>query len=130
MPDQLPNVFRRIVAFFRPEPAPPSPPADLKSRLEQVLGPAYEVRYELGRGAFGIVFGVWDRLLGRHLAIKVLRPEMARAEILQRFQDEARTVARLRHAHIVPLYFIGGGLGLAFMVMPLIEGETLRTTLN
>ena len=109
----------------------PGDEAEGRQRLQLALGEGYEVRELLGRGGFGLVFTAFDRRLKRDLAIKVLRMELAHsANFMDRFEREAMTAAQLRHPNIVPIYSIGEKDGLAFIVMPLIKGETLQATLE
>lgn len=102
-----------------------------RQRLQLALGDGYEVRELLGRGGFGLVFTAFDKRLKRDLAIKVLRMELAQSSnFMDRFEREAMTAAQLRHPNIVPIYSIGEKDGLAYIVMPLIKGETLRALLE
>jgi len=100
-------------------------------RLGTALGPKYEVRGLLGSGGFAEVYEIWDTDLHRRLAAKVLRPDVAwTSGMLSRFKQEARVLARLNHANILPIHFIGEGEGLAFYVMPVVEGESLADRLR
>ena len=103
----------------------------LQHRLQQAVGEAFEIRRLLGMGGFGAVFAARDVKLQRDVAIKVLRPELlASRETLGRFGREARSVAQLRHPNVIPVYQVGESEGLAWFVMPLVEGETLRAVLD
>src|SRR5687768_14627072 len=74
----------------------------------QVLDGKYEVRAPLGAGAMGIVFEGYHRLLGKKVAIKVLRPELtANEEITSRFEAEARAAAAVGHPNIVSVTDMG-----------------------
>ena len=74
-----------------------SAPLTEPSLLGSLLADRYEVRAPLGRGGMGEVFEAVDRRLGRTVAIKVLRPELAADDrFLGRFRAEAATAARLR----------------------------------
>lgn len=111
--------------------ARPGEEAESRTRLQLALGEGYEVRRLLGQGGFGLVFTAFDKRLKRDLAIKVLRTELARTTaFLDRFEREAMTAAQLRHPNIVPIYSIGEKDGLAYIVMPLIHGETLQQLLE
>ncbi len=106
-------------------------PADLLRKLQRALGPGYELQDRIGAGGFAEVFKARDLRLKRDLAVKVLRPDLGLSpELLQRFRREAETIATLRNAHIVPVYDIGEAEGLAFIIMPLISGESLRAVLD
>lgn len=113
-------------------PVPPGVAARATSeRLQTALGPNYEVLHLVGRGGFAEVFAVRDNRLRRELAVKVLRPELVLSDVLlERFRREAEAVAALRHPSIVPIYDVGEGEGLAYIIMPLIKGETLRSRLD
>ncbi len=106
-------------------------PADLRRKLQRALGPGYELAERIGAGGFAEVFQARDLRLKRELAVKVLRPDLGLSpDLLQRFRREAETVAALRNAHIVPVYDVGEAEGLAFIIMPLIQGESLRAILD
>jgi predicted Ser/Thr protein kinase/tetratricopeptide (TPR) repeat protein len=86
----------------------------------------YRVIELLGQGTFGAVYRCEDPTLGREVCIKVPhRGGQATAEDVERFQREARTAARLSHPHIVPVFDAGFDDGRLFLVMELIEGQTL-----
>ncbi len=100
------------------------------ARLQRALGDHYELGELIGRGGFAEVYRIQDRWLKRELALKVLRPEFTFAEnLLSRFRREAETVAALRHPSIVPIYDIGEADGLLYIIMPLIQGESLKALL-
>ncbi|MGH7524025.1 MAG: serine/threonine-protein kinase [Gemmatimonadales bacterium] len=106
-------------------------PADLIRKLQRALGPGYELRDRIGAGGFAEVFHARDLRLKRDIAVKVLRPDLGLSpDLLQRFRREAETIATLRNPHIVPVYDIGEAEGLAFIIMPLITGESLRAVLD
>jgi serine/threonine-protein kinase len=89
----------------------------------------YTIERELGGGGMSRVFLATEVALGRRVAIKVL--ESARAEMnAERFRREIQLAARLQHPHIVPLLSAGEIDGLAFYVMPYVEGESLRLRLQ
>jgi hypothetical protein len=101
------------------------------TRLARALGPKFEVRRLLGQGGFAEVFEVWDTDLARRLAVKVLRPDIAwSAGMLQRFRQEARSLATLNDPNILPIHFVGDGEGLAYYAMPFIEGQSLAELLR
>ena len=89
------------------------------------LGP-YEVVAPLGAGGMGEVYRARDTRLGREVAIKLLRVEVAGdAERVKRFENEARTVASLSHPNILALYDVGSHEGQPYLVTELLEGCTL-----
>src|SRR6266702_2059776 len=104
----------------------------LNARLIEALGKSYTVEGEIGRGGMGVVFNARDERLKRHVAIKVLPPELAfRDEIRLRFLREAETAARLSHPHIVPIHSVGEGPdGLVYFVMAYVDGESLAAKLK
>jgi eukaryotic-like serine/threonine-protein kinase len=90
------------------------------------LGP-YEVIAPLGAGGMGEVYRARDTRLDRDVAIKVLPERVASDPALRdRFEREARTISRLNDARICTIHDVGHTEGLAFIVMELVEGETLR----
>jgi tRNA A-37 threonylcarbamoyl transferase component Bud32 len=93
------------------------------------LGP-YQILDLLGRGGMGEVYRALDGRLGRHVAIKVLPPEVARdPESLARFRREARAVAALSHPNILAIFDVGDADGTPYVVTELLHGETLRDRL-
>lgn len=106
-------------------------PVALRSKLQRALGPGYELQDRIGAGGFAEVFKARDLRLKRDLAIKVLRPDLGLSpDLLQRFRREAETIAALRHPNIVPVYDVGEAEGLAYIIMPMIQGESLRAILD
>ena len=100
------------------------------SRLKKALGDNYVLGKLVGRGGFAEVFLVHDKRLKRDLALKALRPDLIMSEqLLARFRREAETVAALRHPHIVPIYDVGEADGIGYIMMPYIQGESLRALL-
>ena len=95
------------------------------SALQAAL-PSYEIGGELGRGAMGVVVAARHRQLERDVAIKQLPPAFASDDdVRQRFGQEARTLASLAHAHIVPVYDFVDREGLCLLVMEALPGGTL-----
>src|SRR5713101_2227003 len=93
------------------------------------LGP-YEITGAIGAGGMGEVYKARDTRLDRTVAIKVLPIHLAdRAELRERFEREARTIASLNHPHICTLHDIGQQDGIDFLVMEYLEGETLAQRL-
>jgi eukaryotic-like serine/threonine-protein kinase len=94
------------------------------------LGP-YEVIAPLGAGGMGEVYRAKDGRLGRSVAVKVLPDRLARdEEARRRFEREARAVAALSHPNILAIHDFGADADLAYAVMELLEGETLRARLG
>ena len=93
--------------------------------LHTRLGP-YEILTLLGAGGMGEVYRAKDTRLDREVAIKVLPQHLSRSpEFRQRFEREARAISQLTHPHICTLYDIGHSDGVDYLVMELLEGETL-----
>jgi eukaryotic-like serine/threonine-protein kinase len=93
------------------------------------LGP-YEILAPLGAGGMGEVYRARDTRLDRTVAIKILPNRLAdRAELRERFEREARTIASLNHPHICTLFDIGHQDGTDYLVMECLEGETLAQKL-
>ncbi len=96
-----------------------------------VLADRYELTRELAGGGMGTVFIADDTLLSRPVAVKVLHPELARDPgIRERFHHEALAAARLSHPGIVATYDTGDSDGIAYIVMELADGGTLREILD
>ena len=86
----------------------------------------YEITSQLGKGGMGEVYRAKDRKLGRDVAIKVLPEEFARdADRVARFQREAKLLASLNHPSIAAIYGLEESGGTNFLVLELVEGETL-----
>ncbi len=99
-------------------------------RLQAALGPSYELGRLIGRGGYAEVFAVRDLRLKRELALKVLRPDLILTESLfTRFRREAEAVGALQNTHIVPIYDVGEADGICWLLMPLVQGETLKSVL-
>jgi eukaryotic-like serine/threonine-protein kinase len=94
------------------------------------LGP-YEIVAPLGAGGMGEVYRARDTRLGRFVAIKVLPEHLAdRADLRERFEREAHTIASLNHPHICSMYDVGHQNGTDYLVMEYLEGETLAQRLQ
>ncbi len=103
------------------------------------LGDRYDVGQVIGRGGMAEVYEGTDRRLNRRVAIKVLRPDLARDPMFQeRFRREAQSAAGLNHPNIVAIYdtgedLIGEGatqVSIPYIVMEYVDGVTLRHMLN
>ena len=96
----------------------------------QTLG-KYRVLEPLGRGGMAQVYRAYHPQLNRYVAVKVLRSDLVESEeFLARFRREAQAVAGLRHPHIVQVYDFDVQDELYYMVMELLEGDTLKAYLN
>jgi Tol biopolymer transport system component len=93
------------------------------------LGP-YEILSPLGAGGMGEVYRARDTRLGREVAIKVLPQHLsANPEVRARFEREAKTISGLNHPNICTLFDVGREADIDYLVMELIEGETLAARL-
>src|SRR2546426_6325458 len=93
------------------------------------LGP-YEISLPLGAGGMGEVYRAKDSRLGRDVAIKVLPQHLSsNPEVRARFEREAKTVSSLNHPHICTLFDVGREGETDYLVMELVEGETLADRL-
>jgi serine/threonine protein kinase len=96
----------------------------------QSLG-KYRILEPLGRGGMAQVYKAYHPQLDRYVAIKILRSDLVEEEeFLARFRREARAVAALRHPNIVQIYDFDVQNDLYYMVMELLEGDTLKAYLN
>jgi len=98
--------------------------------LRVALSDRYTIERELGRGGMATVYLATDVKVGRHVAIKVLEPELAAALGAERFDREIRIASRLSHPNILPVHDSGEADGTLYYVMPFVEGESLRDRLN
>jgi cyclophilin family peptidyl-prolyl cis-trans isomerase len=89
----------------------------------------YEVRGEIGRGGFGVVYAAHDPAMHRDVAIKVLTVATDHA-LLARFQAEAGTTGNLRHKNIITVYDYGEHEGQPYLVMELLDGRSLLEILR
>ncbi|HET9793954.1 MAG TPA: protein kinase [Thermoanaerobaculia bacterium] len=94
------------------------------------LGP-YEVASPLGAGGMGEVYRAKDTRLDREVAIKVLPEHLsANAELRQRFEREAKAISALTHPHICTLHDVGNQDGVEYLVMELLDGQSLSERLE
>jgi hypothetical protein len=102
----------------------------MHDRVVVAVGDLYDVQGELGRGGMALVYRAIDRRLKRPVALKVLPPELAfREEVRRRFLREAETSAKLNYQNIVPIYSVDEKNGIVYLVMALVDGETLAARL-
>src|SRR5579862_2145420 len=99
--------------------------------MDETIG-QYRLTGAIGQGGMGKVYAAEHALLGRPAAIKILLPELSvKQEVVQRFFNEARAATAIRHPGIVEIYDFGWtAAGAAYIVMELLEGETLGKRLR
>ncbi len=91
----------------------------------------FRILEKIGAGGMGVVYRARDDRLGRDVAIKVLPPSLSRDSLrLRRFEQEARAAAALNHPNILAIYDIGTQDGAPYIVMELLEGESLQERLR
>ncbi len=91
----------------------------------------YRITEKLGEGGMGVVYRAQDATLGRDVAIKLLRAEAGQhPERVRRFSQEARAASALNHPNIITVHDAGEFEDGPFLVMELVEGESLRTQLR
>ncbi len=108
----------------------PAPTAPGGSILPGARFGRYDVERQIGRGGMGDVYLVRDTVINRRAALKTIRPDTNLApketiEMRQRFYREAQTAGALTHPNIVTIYDVGENLGMSYIVMELVEGDTL-----
>ena len=112
----------------------PQEPGSSATNTPQALGDLperYRIVGELGRGGMGIVYRAVDVVENRAVAVKTLTAQMGRDPVAHlRFNREARTSSLLNHPNICRIFTLGEHLGHPFIVMELLEGETLKSRLR
>jgi len=103
---------------------------EVLEQLAAALGDRYRVERKLGEGGMATVFLAEDLKHHRHVAVKLLKPELSAILGGERFLREIEIAATLQHPHILPLYDSGQAGGLLYYVMPFVEGESLRERLD
>ena len=105
--------------------------AGLQSRLQRIVEGKYKIERMVGKGGMGAVFLAQDLTLDREVAIKVLPPDISQdPKVIQRFQQEAKTAAKLDHTNIIPIYRVESEGGLNYFVMKYIAGTSLEDVLE
>jgi serine/threonine-protein kinase len=104
--------------------------ASITEQLTAALEGRYIIEREIGAGGMATVYLARDVKHNRHVALKVLKPDLAAVIGTERFFSEIQLTANLQHPHLLPLFDSGEANGLLFYVMPYVEGETLRQRLD
>src|SRR6185295_17530692 len=103
----------------------------LQVRLQRIVEGKYKIERMVGKGGMGAVFLAHDLTLDREVAIKVLPPDISQdPKVIQRFQQEAKTAAKLDHTNIIPIYRVESEGGLNYFVMKYIAGTSLEDVLE
>lgn len=104
----------------------------MRPEVGQVVGGKYRLTRLIGEGGMGSVFEATHEYLGSAVALKFLNPELAeRPGLIARFLQEARVSASIRSAHVVQVSDVDQTVeGLPYLVMELLEGESLQQRLN
>ena len=129
-------IFVRLARAERePEPLTPTPAPTLEEfGTEDLSGRAvrgYALAERIGTGGMGAVYRAVQPTVEREVAIKIILPQYAnQPDFIRRFEAEAQLVARLEHPHIVPLYDYWREPNVAFLVMRLLRGGSLRSLLE
>ncbi len=106
-------------------------PSNLFERLRAALIERYDLRELVGRGGMGAVYLAVDRKLEREVAVKVLPPEFSHDEkVIERFEREARTAAKLDHANVIPIYSVESHGEFHYIVMKYVCGKSLEQILE
>lgn len=92
----------------------------------RILAGRYELSDKIGEGGMAVVFKAKDRLLNRHVAIKILKPEFTKDPVfIESFRRESQTAAGLVHPNIVNVYDVGKEGNIYYIVMEYIDGKPL-----
>jgi serine/threonine-protein kinase len=103
---------------------------DAVAQLAEHLKDRYAIEREIGAGGMATVYLARDLRHDRHVALKVLNPELGAVLGVERFLSEIRVTANLQHPNLLPLFDSGEAGGLLYYVMPYVEGESLRHRLD
>ncbi len=104
---------------------------DVSLTAGDTLGGMYRINHEISRGAMGVVYRAEDLGLGRPVAIKILRSDLANdKQLVKRFREEAATLAALHHPNLVQVYAFGAHQDEVYFVMELVEGQPLSDVID
>jgi len=103
---------------------------DPLSQLRASLADHYAIEREIGAGGMATVYLARDLRHDRHVALKVLKPDLGAVLGVERFLSEIKVTANLQHPNLLPLFDSGEAEGLLYYVMPFVEGESLRSRLD
>ena len=95
--------------------------------MAETIGNRYELLKLIGRGGMADVYLAFDIILNRHVAVKILKSDMADDDLaLERFKREAGAVTKLSHPNIVDVYDVGDDGNRHYIVMEYVKGYTLK----
>ena len=98
---------------------------------ETLLNNRYELVAQQGSGGMSVIYKAQDRSLGRMVAVKILRPSLTKdPSFLEKFQQEARSVAVMSHPNIVTVHDVGNDGATHYIVMEIIEGQDLKKVIR
>jgi serine/threonine-protein kinase len=121
------QTISRSPAFAPAAPTPAAAWATASSVQGLMIDGRYEITGELGRGAFGVVYRASDQKLPRTVAVKMLNRELlGDAEVVRRFQEEARILCQVNHPHVLPVFDQGVHEDQHYIVFAFIEGKTVK----
>ena len=104
---------------------------DASLETGMVVAGRYEILETLGKGGMGSVYKARDQELNRLVALKVIRPELARnAAIVDRFKQELRLSHLVTHKNVIRMYDLGEDTGMRFITMEFVEGRDLRSIIE
>ena len=136
--DKARDTYKQILSYDikyrdvaqRVERLPSNPLIDKKDKNQQTLEDRYEQIEKIGAGGMGAIFRARDKILGRVVALKVIRENfMCNTETIQRFIREAQSASALQHPGIVTIFDIHVGEPM-YIVMEYVDGGNLREKLN
>ena len=98
---------------------------------ETLLNQRYELVAQQGSGGMSVIYRALDRMLGRMVAIKILRPNLTKdPAFLEKFKQEARSVAMMSHPNIVTVHDVGSDGATHYIVMEMVEGDDLKKVIK
>lgn len=117
-----------VILEFAVDEAPESsePRTRVVPRADDIIDGTYRIIGELGRGSMGIVYSALDLRLDRKVAIKLIRSELLQPGFCERFQLEARAMARVNHPNVLCIHAFGEHDSIPYFVMELVDGQTLE----
>jgi serine/threonine protein kinase/Flp pilus assembly protein TadD len=126
-----------------PDPRSGRPPGDIPDLTKTMEAPKeeltrgttfadrYEIIEELGKGGMGKVYRVEDKKLEQEIALKLIKPEIAKdKKTIERFRNELRTARNIRHKNVCGMYDLGETEGAYFITMEYVRGEDLKSFIH